>query len=367
MIKTISFKNYKIFKSKQTLELKPITIVIGKNNSGKSAVVKLPTMIAGSLRGKFSDPLKPENDDISLGSSYEDLVYNRNIVDVLEFDMSNKSESLSVSTFGDRNNKIFFSKYILNDKEIDTKANKFKGFTLEANKFKTLHLNYDYVGPFRRQPAINYPHNSNEYSRIGIEGENAYPILIQMSENKNPTFEKISQWYKDNFEGWGLKVSQIVGSIHTYDITLSHDNLNLVNLRNVGQGIHQALPLIVRSYMPAEKETLIIIEEPETHLHPAAHGGLAQRFVDSLEDKNKSYLIETHSQNFVLRMRRLVAEGKLDKDDLAIYYVHFDEFAKESFLKKIEVDNEGEVIWWPEGIFSESLNEVIEIRNAQNS
>ncbi len=367
MIKTISFRNYKIFKSKQTLELKPITILIGKNNSGKSAVAKLPTMIAGSLRGKFSVPLKAENDGIPIGSSYEDLVYDRNIVDVLEFDISNDSEALSVSTFGDRNNKIFFSKYILNDEEIDVKTNTFKGFTRDGKKFETLTLNYDYIGPIRRQPSINYPNDSNEYKRIGIEGENAYPILIQMSENKNPIFEKISQWYKDNFEGWGLKISQIVGSVQTYDITLTSNNLNPVNLLNVGQGIHQALPLIVRSYMQAEKETLIIIEEPETHLHPAAHGGLAQRFVESLEDKNKSYLIETHSQNFVLRMRRLVAEGKLGKDDLAIYYVHFDEFSKESFLKKIEVDNDGEVTWWPEGIFSESLNEVIEIRNAQNS
>jgi len=367
MIKTISFKNYKIYKSKQTLELRPITILIGKNNSGKSAVVKLPTMIAGSLRGKFSVPLKPENDDIYLGSSYEDLVYNRNIVDVLEFDISNDAEKLSISTFGDRSNKIFFSKYILNGSEVDLKTNTFKGFIQDGKRFKTLNLNYDYVGPIRRPPSINYPNNSNEYKRIGIEGENAYPILIQMSESKDPVFEKISQWYKDNFEGWGLKVSQIVGSIHTYDITLSHNNLNPVNLLNVGQGIHQALPLIVRSYMPVEKETLIIIEEPETHLHPAAHGSLAQRFVESSEDKNKSYLIETHSQNFVLRMRRLVAEGKLDKDDLGIYYVHFDEFAKESFLKKIEVDDEGEVAWWPEGIFSESLNEVIEIRNAQDS
>lgn len=55
--------------------------------------------------------------------------------------------------------------------------------------------------------------------------------------------------------------------------------------------------------------TLIVVEEPETHLHPAAHGDLAERFVDSfIEDSNKRYLIETHSQNFVLRLRRLIAE-----------------------------------------------------------
>ncbi len=75
-------------------------------------------------------------------------------------------------------------------------------------------------------------------------------------------------------------------------------------------GISQVLPLIIRAYKPCEKETCIIIEEPESHLHPYAHAQLAQLYFDSLAlDRNKKYLFETHSQNFVLRMRRLVAEG----------------------------------------------------------
>ena len=116
--------------------------------------------------------------------------------------------------------------------------------------------------------------------------------------------------------------------------------------------------------MNVAEKTLIIIEEPETHLHPAAHGSLAERFVDSyLEDKNKNYLIETHSQNFVLRMRRLVAEGKIKPDDLAIYYVDFDE--NESFLTEIKVDELGGVESWPTGIFGETSIETRAIYNAQ--
>ncbi|MBK9565149.1 MAG: hypothetical protein IPO37_08205 [Saprospiraceae bacterium] len=66
----------------------------------------------------------------------------------------------------------------------------------------------------------------------------------------------------------------------------------------------------------------MVVEEPETHLHPAAHGDLAERFVDSfIEDSNKRYLIETHSQNFVLRLRRLIAEKKIKPFDIALYYI----------------------------------------------
>ena len=69
---------------------------------------------------------------------------------------------------------------------------------------------------------------------------------------------------------------------------------------------------------------MISIEEPELHLHPAAHGNLAELFVESLTDTNKNYFIETHSQNFILRLRALVAEGKINCEDLAIYYVDYD-------------------------------------------
>jgi predicted ATPase len=117
--------------------------------------------------------------------------------------------------------------------------------------------------------------------------------------------------------------------------------------------------------MPVEESNLIIIEEPETHLHPAAHGNLAERFVDSyLEDKNRSYLIETHSQNFVLRMRRLVAEGKMKPEQIAIYYVDFDYEQNISNLEDIVVHEDGSVEKWPEGVFGEAVIEARAIMNA---
>mgnify|MGYP000411420810 FL=1 len=67
----------------------------------------------------------------------------------------------------------------------------------------------------------------------------------------------------------------------------------------------------------------------------------------------------------MLRLRRLIAEGKLVPDDLALYYVDFNEENNESELKRIIIDENGNVDYWPEGIFSESLDETIGIRTAQ--
>jgi predicted ATPase len=118
--------------------------------------------------------------------------------------------------------------------------------------------------------------------------------------------------------------------------------------------------------MPIEEDILIIIEEPETHLHPAAHGNLAERFVDSyLEDNRRKYLIETHSENFVLRIQRLIASKKIDRNDVKIYYVDYNESDFSSNLNEIKIEDDGEIEDWPDNVFNESLDEVIKLRKAQ--
>lgn len=367
MINKISFKNYKLFKEKQTLELKPITILIGKNNSGKSAVAKLPVLISNGLNGlplnwvfKIGD--EKEN-SVELGTDFKDLVYNRNEKSFVEFGAFNKNDSIELAL----NKEDGILEYKKNHEEIDI-SNSFKGFLLDGIQIENLNLNIDYLGAIRVEPESDYVFYNEKSKCIGIKGQNAYPILIQNFVDGNlELIKKVSDWYKINFENWELKVIETKSVTETkYELAISNSILNPINIKQTGQGIHQALPLIVRSYMDETEPILIIIEEPETHLHPAAHGNLAQRLVESyLENSNKNYLIETHSQNFVLRLRRLVAEGFLKAQDLGIYYVDFDDEINESKLELIEVDEFGRVKFWPEGIFSETLDETIAIRTAQ--
>ena len=367
MINKISFKNYKLFKEKQTLELKPITILIGKNNSGKSAVAKLPVLIANGLNGLplnwvFKIGNEKEN-YVELGTDFKDLVYNRNGKSFVELGVFNDDHSIELAL----NKEDGILEYKKNNEEIDV-SNKFKGFLLDGIQIENLNLNIDYLGAIRVEPESDYVFSNEKSKCIGINGQNAYPILIDNFVDGNfELIKKVSDWYKSNFENWELKVIETKSVTETkYELAISNSILKPINIKQTGQGIHQALPLIVRSYMDETEPTLIIIEEPETHLHPAAHGNLAQRLVESyLENSNKNYLIETHSQNFVLRLRRLVAEGFLKAESLGIYYVDFDDEINESKLELIEVDEFGRVKFWPEGIFSETLDETIAIRTAQ--
>jgi predicted ATPase len=361
MVSKIRFKNFKLFKEEQTLEIKPITILIGKNNSGKTAVLKLPVMIGESLKGT-SNVIEFDNNGIKLGYSYEDLFYNRELNGApLEFEINDNIKAIITGNIG--TGEIKLKSYYFNKTEIDFTKNKIVGLKLE-NEILPI-LNYDYIDNYRKKPEFNNRKTFKTEEKIGLNGENSFDIFYNSYNSDKILYNNLSEWYKTNFEGWQIQINEVSGTNIMYEITLKNKNLKPVNILNTGSGILQSFPLIVRSFMPAEKETLIIIEEPESHLHPAAHGNLAERFVDSYkEDSNKRYLIETHSQNFVLRLRRLVAQGKLKPEELAIYYVDFKEEEYLSELKPIKVNLDGSVNWWPDGVFGETIIETRAIMSA---
>ena len=400
MISQINFRNYKLFKKKQILEIKPLTILIGKNNTGKSAILKLPTLLEGSLSGRFSQPFELINNDVKIANEYKDIVYGRNNREV-EFEILQKKhisdiefDNLRVEIFIDENkpiienwncNNIFDLTKLDENNYQNKKINKvqetfFEGININSIEFvddllpkedffplPNFVLNTDFIGAIRQEALKHYEYSSNISEKSGIDGSKLYDFLIDdyMSTDKK-YFSQISNFIKNKFEGWELSI-EVDGGRKDKPAIIYLENKNLkINVSQVGMGISQVLPLIIRAYKPCDAKTLIIVEEPESHLHPFAHAQIAQLFFDSLLiDKNKKYLIETHSQNFVLRLRRLIAEGKLVPDDLALYYVDFNEENNESELKRIIIDENGNVDYWPEGIFSESLDETIGIRTAQ--
>jgi predicted ATPase len=366
MVSKIRFKNFKLFKEWQTLEIKPITILIGKNNTGKTAVLKLPILVHHILNGGLISTInrikiESENNIVELGTDFNDLVYNRSNLGNLELEVSNNQQIIKM---------VIGKDGLLSLKENEISINienaNFDTLNCSEESINALKYGVDYIGGIRVEPENNYLFDKSILKKTGVKGQNTYPILIQDFKKPKQLLNKISEWYKKNFEGWEVGVIEHRLATETnYSVIISANKIDAINIKQAGQGIHQALPLITRSFMAENSPTLIVIEEPETHLHPAAHGNLAQRFVESCsEDNNKKYLIETHSQNFILRMRRLVAEGKLSPDDLKIYYVDYDEDSNFSNLVEIKVDVDGSVDKWPEGVFGESVLEARAIMNA---
>ncbi|MBD2674588.1 AAA family ATPase, partial [Aphanizomenon flos-aquae FACHB-1416] len=84
-VKSISFKNYKAFYEEQTMQLKPITILIGKNSSGKSSIAKLFTLLENSLNGDINEPILLNNKGVELGEEFKNLFFGNKSGSFLNF------------------------------------------------------------------------------------------------------------------------------------------------------------------------------------------------------------------------------------------------------------------------------------------
>ena len=414
----IRFKNYKAFKREQKLIIKPITILIGKNSSGKSAVARLPLLLGRSMSNSSNSPIELQFDGLEFGGSFKDLVHNRidhgNISFSLFFeDEGNKSEvGITVQNIADSPLQ-FISNYFIKSDEFnislniliddysdsrissqtyDVKGNiegkfkvRFKGLLIEDIfneqgdlikppfeldtfnlKVKEVFSVLDYIGPFRTQPERDYIFKGSIPKTTGYGGELAPHILGIDSYLNKDLIVKVGDWYKENLGGWQLEIENVGTKFQI--VLVSPDNPSVkVNLRDVGHGMSQVLPLIVRSAIgELGMEGLMIIEQPELHLHPAAHGGLAELIVSAITEEDSNWIIETHSELFILRIRRLIAEGKIAPSDVIIYLIE-DEERPGSTLKEITIDEEGEVSDWPKGVFSEDYEEMVAIRKAQKN
>lgn len=219
--------------------------------------------------------------------------------------------------------------------------------------------NISYIGPLRAEPNDYYPQNkTNKY--IGKNGEYAAQFLEEEAGsvidfnpiNANgsigelvqiPLSEAVKYWICDVFH-------------LAKDITAEKDNdryiVKVINhcgvestIRQVGFGISQVLPIIVEG-LRMDKNGLLILEQPEIHLHPKVQSLLFD-FIYSMSLTGKRFLIETHSDHFITRMRRRVVESDNNLSD-KINCVFVEQQETEHKFNKFELNNMGTFKYFPE-------------------
>jgi hypothetical protein len=122
-----------------------------------------------------------------------------------------------------------------------------------------------------------------------------------------------------------------------------------------GTGVSQVLPVILIALL-AEKGDLLIVEQPELHLHPAHQRKLADLLV-AFSEHGVQVLAETHSEYLVTRLRLLIATGKIGSDEAKIIFAQSrgSKRKKQVEFNVSNIDSLGKIDYWPEGFFEESL------------
>lgn len=129
-----------------------------------------------------------------------------------------------------------------------------------------------------------------------------------------------------------------------------------VSLDQVGYGVSQLLPIIDVS--TRDSAQVICIEQPELHLHPRLQANLADLFVDSVLRGNQ-VIAETHSENILLRLGRLIRQGKINPAIVSILYVD-NRDAEGASVRRLRLSRQGSLLDpWPAGFFDDSLDDIL--------
>ena len=376
MLERIEFSGYKAFRDLSSLEIRPITLIIGKNSSGKSSVLKLFPLLEQMLSGTLNYPLILSPKGISLGSEYNDLFYNQITSDLkialhysndvkVEASYFNNVKDIGISHYSIKNGDLIKERRLEDDKRMIRGLIDEELISLVGIDVKELSIAVNYIGPYR----IPAPHSiifkglDNTLS-VGYDGSGAYNLLLNSYRSDKELLKQISEWMKNSLEGQYLEFNNISNSSGTYNLFVKR-NLNPTNISGVGQGIAQVLPIITQSFI-AEPHSINVIEQPALHLHPAAHANVAYRLGLSAKERRCHYVIESHSENVLLGFRHMIVNPDVDfgPEDIVVYFVDND--GETAMLKEITIDSEGELSDWPTGVFGEGFELLREINQMRS-
>ena len=403
-LRQFNIERYKGYAEPATVELAPLTILVGPNNSGKTALAQAIQLVAGGLTpsGKdTSEPLPLESGGIRHGETFADLVTGRTVHGWL---------SLS-AVLADANREVSLSATVRNV-EAPTRPSERQishwSLTSGGDAVVVERQGFDQRSPYR----VSFSGTAQESRRIGWQGlipEQAdslpswagaridalktwargvrhlqcprrllaspfitvehSPGVLGPSGQDTPLAlaaddelrASVRAWYRRAF---GVSIDVVAQGSYSELVVGTPARGANVQLAQSGRGLSQVLPVVVTALTARMAGPGVdVIEHPEAELHPAAHADIAELLLNNLAGRARPLVVETHSEMVLLRARRWIAEGRLPAEAVLVYWVHA-EPGRGSFLQKIRISDSGEVDSWPEGVFIEDYEEILAIRRA---
>jgi AAA ATPase domain/Protein of unknown function (DUF3696) len=438
----IRWKNYRRFEDTGWINLKPLTILVGANNGGKSSVLSPLLLLAQTLASDDGEvPLLPYGPLIDLGK-YKDFVHlhdaDRELFLGLRFHIHERKPKGKLKPVGiyppggmeltfsggakpeeirlkrvevtDIYNRPYFARsakekgfllegsisldamepsertalesdepmnflfspndvfHELDKQEGEDESGKPIGFSKEfshylravgytSSSMRTLFAKLSYVGPLRAKLQRFYRVSPELPDTVGSQGEHAANLFRRRAADLKA---EIDSWVK-RFE-FGEELRYIGLTDDLFQLVFKSDTEE-TNVADAGFGASQVLPLIIQAVV-APHDSLTIAEQPEIHLNPRLQCVLADLFAQMAISGHR-VIVETHSEHLIVRLRRLIAEGKISPDLVSLFFVEKESGA--SKIREIPIQKNGNIERdvWPTGFFEDGLREALGLAAAQ--
>lgn len=228
-----------------------------------------------------------------------------------------------------------------------------------------------YLGPLRTKTDRLYSWSGITPASVGYSGENTVAAILASHGRKiNFGYKRVNKPLErivaESLKRMGLIEDFIVKSIskrrQDYEVKLrTKGSKDWVDLPDVGFGISQVLPVLVQCFY-APPGSIIIMEQPEIHLHPSAQSALADVMIDVInsreggKDRNIQLIIETHSEHFLRRLQRRIAEDVIPQEKVSACFANIARMP--ATLEPLKIDLFGNIQNWPENFFGDEMGDI---------
>ncbi|MBX7169298.1 MAG: DUF3696 domain-containing protein, partial [Pirellulales bacterium] len=230
-----------------------------------------------------------------------------------------------------------------------------------------------YLGPLREHPRRIYQWSGETPPSVGQMGELAISAILAAQDdgrqlNRGPRRAKqgfaafIAAWLKDLGVIHDFTVRAVAEGRKEYEVLIKTGAKSPeVKITDVGFGVSQVLPALVQAFYCPPYST-VWMEQPEIHLHPQVQAELADVFVAATQarqdgrERHVQLIVESHSEHFLNRLQRRVAEEVLSPDDVAVYFCRRSPTAAE--LEPLRLNMFGEIENWPPNFFGDEMADI---------
>lgn len=363
MLTEITLDRFKCF-NHFYMPLKPLTLIAGVNGAGKSSVIQALLMLVQSCRDKDYD----WKNHVVINGDLTDL-------DNARFLMYNSADAdkgtVDVTVENDDEQQISFA---ITPKQTDRVAPCVTEGDLDEAKEKwpLFADSFVYLYADRERPRGKYEANTSRMdSRLGDRTANnaAFLLAREINANKSIAIESLKRpEAKDasvlrNVSVW---ISYIMGEAvevtaketekdkearFEYTITNKDGEGQVLSPLNMPFGHSYILPIVL-AVLTAPKDSLIMIENPESHLHPSAQTRMGE-FLSRAANEGVQVIIETHSDHLMNGIRIACHQGLIGNDDIEMDLIGVEKDGVTHSRQHISLDSDGHVENWVPGFFDE--------------
>lgn len=388
MLTRIRLENFKSWRELD-IELAPITLLFGTNSSGKSSVLQALLLLKQTAEAESRSKQEVLNfgggayDYVNLGS-FRDVIHEHDETSTLVIGFEWKwgifftsdepyIKNNAIQHFSqlakDRqlgmDNQVWGLEHIflLQDGQLDGRLSYYKPIEDDvksyADNYYIVMDTVHYLGPVRVYPKRTYQWTGIIPGRIGWQGEDTLEMLIGLQRAKvdNELTSEISRWLRKMGIADALELRPLDDRGRFYEpivIIDGHENA----LIDVGFGLSQVLPVLV-TLLAAPPGSIILLEQPELHLHPGAQAHLADLMLHAAETRQIQLIVESHSEHLLRRLQRRIAETEHDyanPDHIKLYVCERGD--EGSNIQPVDVDAYGQIRNWPPDFFGDMAGEL---------